>query len=169
MSDSGKAIVFNARSARAIEDIVLRMMASDPMRRKPPRKQPRQGKSQFVGVLGVAMEDISACEVKSHGEVSQFSEENYNPGTDRPPDAPSYILGAGKVQAVQLFWGAAGKDDSKNPGLRAQGVYDGASPRVETWYNMVPAPVHRGQLLQGKRFPMDSGDYITIVDVEPCD
>ena len=155
-----EGIIFNKRTARAIEDIVLRMMASDPMRRKPPKRIPRPATGKFLGVLGIAVMDIDGCKRLTSSAASGRDPEDYDLIDERPSDSPVFTFGSGKVQIVEPADMAGG--------ISVRGAYEGNQPLTETWYNMVPAKVHRGQLLQGKRFPLN-GRYITIVDVEPCD
>ena len=155
-----QGVIFNKRTARAIEDIVLRMMASDPMRRKPPKRIPRPSTGKFLGVLGIAIQDIDGCTRERHSDATSRDPSGYALLDDRPSDSPVFTFGSGKVQIVEPV--------ELNGGISVQGAYTGNQPVTEVWYNMVPAKVHRGQLLQGKKFPLN-GQYITIVDVEPCD
>lgn len=158
-------VIFDKRSAKAIEQVVLEVLASDPRRRGAPRKLPRPVEGQFVGVLGIAMTDFSKCKVTMARPADGSVPEDYDPVTDRPLDAPEFAFGMGTVQRVEL---AAPPEPGSPPVVR--GAYDGDNqPITETWYNTVTAPVHRGRLLQGKHFPLPDGTMVVIVDVEPCD
>ena len=157
-------VIFDKRSAKAVEQVVLQVLASDPRRRGAPRKLPRPVPGDFIGVLGIAMNDFTKCKVTKDRPADGTVPEDYDPVTDPPLDAPTFTFGSGTVQRVEL---AAPAEDGL---VAVRGAYDSNNqPLTETWYNTVTAPIHRGRLLQGKHFPLPDGTLVVIVDVEPCD
>ena len=90
MAGQKKGVVFDPRSARAIEDIVLRMMASDPRRRKAPKKVPRPGKLQETGTMVVVVEDIPAAKIRSFGDLGKDTQSDLLRGLGGQPPEDAY-------------------------------------------------------------------------------
>ena len=189
MAGQKKGVVFDPRSARAIEDIVLRMMASDPRRRKAPKKVPRPGKLQETGTMVVVVEDIPAAKIRSFGDLGKDTQSDLLRGLGGQPPEDAYVwcLGSGDVQPVVISFessgwgdnesqaGADGKDaayyliDEKLSGPFVMGQVDGEGTpyKIKAW-NMVPEIIHKGKLCQAKRM-MIGDDELLLIDVEPCD
>ena len=189
MAGQKKGVVFDPRSARAIEDIVLRMMASDPRRRKAPKKGPRPGKLQETGTMVVTVEDIPAAKIRPFGDLGEYTQADLLRGLGGQPPENAYVwcLGGGDVQPVVISFEASGswpnesqagddgKDpvyyliDEKLPGPFVMGQVDGeGKPYKIEALNMVPEIIHKGKLCQAKRMIIGE-DEILVIDVEPCD
>ena len=194
MAGHKKGVVFDPRSARAIEDIVLRMMASDPRRRKAPKKVPRPGKLQETGTMLVAVEDIPAAKIRSFEDLGDLTKGDLLRGLEGTPPADAYVwcLGSGDVQPVVISFEASGNDPATGvisnpnasaggespaddldeeflPGPFVMGQVDGeGKPYTIKAWNMVPEVIHKGKLCQAKRM-MVGDDELLLIDVEPCD
>jgi hypothetical protein len=133
----------DTESIRLIDNVVRRVLASEPTTRGRQRRTGGGQSSSAEGVLGITLEDIPAAQVVEQPANS--------------PDAPlSYYIFWGKVARVTLSIG------------ESKGLVTQQEKGHDNWFNTCTAKVHKGRLVQGKKITIN-GTTIIVVDVEPCE
>ena len=168
----------DADSIRMIDNVVRRVMASEPTTRGRQRR-PGGGESPTFGDMVISLEDIPAAHVMTWSELDADAQRGFALSGTPPDKAKVWAIQKGPVQPVSISLSGSTKSQFEYEGLLyteqeipgpfiiGQVGSDGEPEKI-TAYNMVPETIHAGKLCQAKRIIIGETRYL-FIDVEPCD